>query len=255
MITVAPKRIRIWMISVAFGLLLLGLSGCLHDTDKPEPPGVQLLGVLTAPTEVPGDLAWDGEALWVTDIAGEQLYRVSPSDGRILQQLRLPGLGVLAQGVAWDGEALWVAMPLDEQLYRLDPRDGRVLSQLPLSGTDVRALIWDGATLWVVDGAQLVQVDVANGQPLQTISLPPGADPAGLAWDGQQFWWIDRNRALLLTLSPTGGDPAPGGPWSLSAPITAPAGLAWDGQSFWLSDEASGALFRLTPGIGSSRTE
>ncbi len=249
-------------------LLLLGLIGAVgglvgcerlgpgpRPVDvEPPPPEVQLLAVLAAPAEVPGDLAWDGEALWVTDVAGEVLHRVSPVDGRVLAQVRLPGLGVLALGVAWDGEALWVAMPLDEALYRLDPSSGRVLARLrlPEAVTDPRGLTWAwdeaGRALWLLDGAAgLLQLDPRDGRVLQRRAVPAD-DPQGLAWDGERFWLVARERGRLERVTPLGEVEAA---WPLPPPVAAPAGLVWTGAlapgrgELWLSDEANGALFGL----------
>lgn len=237
----------------------LGLRPVGGDGDgEPPPPEVQILDVLAAPTEVPGDLAWDGEALWVADVAGEALHRVSPVDGRVLAQVRLPGLGVLVLGVAWDGEALWVAMPLDGALYRLAPSSGRVLARLrlPEAVTDPRGLTWDeaGRALWLLDGAAgLLQLDLRDGRVLQGRAVT-AEDPQGLAWDGERFWLIARERSQLERVTPLGEAEAA---WPLPPPIAAPAGLVWTGVlapgqgELWLSDEASGALFRLrVPDIG-----
>jgi len=240
------------------GLLLLifgAAAGCLNREEKPREEGIQLLTALTAPMEVPGDLAWDGEALWVVDIAGEYIYRVSPVDGRVLSQVRLPGLGVLALGVTWDGEALWAVLPLDGRLYRLDPRDGRVLAQVPLPGredADPRALAWDGRTLWLLDGAELVQIAPQDGRVLRRLAVPTD-DPQGLAWDGdgngdgERFWMIARagGRLERLALAGSDGSLLVEAAWPLPPPITAPAGLVGIPGEFWLSDEGSGALFRL----------
>lgn len=221
-------------------LLVFSLSGCFHE--QPKEPGLVLATALTAPMEIPGDLAWDGSALWVADAAGEELYRVAVPSGKVEQKIPLPGSGLLPAGVAWDGSALWVAMLLDGRLYRLRPTDGKVLKEWPLPSLNPRSLGWDGSALWLLDGQKLYRIDPGDGRVRTELPAPLG-DPVGLAWDGEKLWIVERNGGKLQAMDRQDGHMLAS--WKLPQPVTSPAGLAWDGQTLWLSDEVGGVLYQL----------
>jgi hypothetical protein len=48
-------------------------------------------------------LAWDGEALWYSDAGTETIYRLDPTDGRVLRELPCPAVRTC---LSWDGR-LW----------------------------------------------------------------------------------------------------------------------------------------------------
>lgn len=66
----------------------------------------------------PFGLTWDGEALWVSDRQEDKIYRVSPTDGSLLQMFDAPGSN--ARGLAWDGESLWHVDGDANTIYRIE---------------------------------------------------------------------------------------------------------------------------------------
>lgn len=66
----------------------------------------------------PFGIAWDGQALWVSDQSELMIYRVNPVDGSILSSFPSPGPD--PKGLTWDGEFLWHADQSTQTIYKID---------------------------------------------------------------------------------------------------------------------------------------
>ena len=76
---------------------------------------------INSPTDDPGDLAWDGNNLYVADTYGtEIIYKVNPLNGEVLEKIDLPGEDPHVFGLTWDGMYLWMVDDYHEIIYQLD---------------------------------------------------------------------------------------------------------------------------------------
>jgi hypothetical protein len=66
----------------------------------------------------PFGVAWDGQALWVSDQSELMIYRISPADGSILNAFPSPGAD--PKGLTWDGEFLWHVDQSTQTIYKID---------------------------------------------------------------------------------------------------------------------------------------
>jgi transglutaminase-like putative cysteine protease len=104
---------------------------------------------IPAPVELPRALAYDGNALWVSDDEGKTIHRVDPEDGTTIREVPFPGKSV--DGLAWDGRYLWIADRLADKFYAVDPESGEVVVALRSPGPHPIGLGWSGKELIGVD--------------------------------------------------------------------------------------------------------
>lgn len=143
-------------------------------------------------------LTWDGEALWHAYFAATTIYRLDPTDGRVLHSFAAPRTGQPQSGpmgLAWDGEALWTSDHVST-LFRIDARDGAVLARFDVPGTRAHGITWFQNRIWYADtdGKQLYAMDPASGAILQSVAVPEGTEPHGLTNDGECLWLSDTQK-------------------------------------------------------------
>jgi hypothetical protein len=66
----------------------------------------------------PFGIAWDGQALWVSDQSDLMIYRINPTDGSLLNAFSSPGTD--PKGLTWDGEFLWHVDQTAQTIYKLE---------------------------------------------------------------------------------------------------------------------------------------
>ena len=66
----------------------------------------------------PFGIAWDGQALWVSDQSDLMIYRINPDDGSLLNVFSTPGTD--PKGLTWDGEFLWHVDQATQTIYKLE---------------------------------------------------------------------------------------------------------------------------------------
>lgn len=66
----------------------------------------------------PFGIAWDGQALWVSEQSDSMIYRINPLDGSILNFFPAPGTD--PKGLTWDGEFLWHVDQATQTIYKLE---------------------------------------------------------------------------------------------------------------------------------------
>jgi hypothetical protein len=177
-------------------------------------------------------LEWIDGFLWVSSDITDNLYRLAPSDGTILETIPFTS-SVTSCGLAWDGSNFWIADCAADEIVQLSP-DGAVISSFPAPATGPAGLAWDGTYLWDVDFEvdQLHRIDPATGTVVATIPAPD-TRPAGLAWDGDYLWTNGRDSAQTYKLQPNGTVAAsfgtPPGPGTNNG-----RGGAFDGHYLWI---------------------
>ena len=133
-------------------------------------------------------LAHDGEQLFL--LAGDEILRVQPKDGRILGRIPTPE-GLNCSGLAHAAGALWVGDMRGRRIAKLDPETGELLKMLS-SERLVTGVTFSGAELWHaapesddedVLRYELRRLDPETGEVLEVHALPEGVPCSGLAAD------------------------------------------------------------------------
>jgi transglutaminase-like putative cysteine protease len=225
-------------VAVVANLLTLGLLA-------QQVPGT-VLRQFQLPLKTPTGLTWDGSHLWVADLDSAKLYRLNPSDGKVVDSVDAPGYSPM--GLAWDGSKLWCLDLADKTAYALNPTTRVTLRALPLDTDTAEGIAWDGGALWTVDARAGVinRLDEEDGTTFKSFTCPTGGgsrrtDEIGMAFDSVHLWVSDRITDTIYQVDPASGAvladfPSPG-PY--------PTGLAWDGHHLWCADYESRTLYEL----------
>lgn len=227
--------------------LALALAGSLFALGAlaQEVPG-KVLRQFPLDLRTPTGLTWDGSHLWLADFDSARLYRLNPSDGKVVESMDAPGYSPM--GLAWDGSKLWCLDLSDRTAYALNPTTRVTLRALPLDTDAAEGIAWDGEALWTVDARAGVinRLDDEDGTTFKSFTCPTGGgsrrtDEIGMAFDGAHLWVSDRITDTIYEVDPASGTvladfPSPG-PY--------PAGLAWDGHHLWCADYETRALYEL----------
>jgi len=160
-------------------------------------------GEILCSLKTPGHagVMYDGVYLWVVDSPPPKVYKVNPQTGEELDTL--DPTGPVPIGLAWDGNYIWCGEH-NHGICKIDPKKNQILAQYKCKGDRTHDLAWDGKTLWFVDTNQKMfyQMDVNNGEIMQSFPSPDGIEPHGLTWDGQTLWFSesDPNRIHKLKI-------------------------------------------------------
>jgi hypothetical protein len=139
----------------------------------------------------PSDILWDGENLWVADRATDQVKRVDPASGAVLENV---AGGDEPIELLFDGQNLWVSNLAGDSLTVVRARGGArgtVLATLTGNGlNDPRGLAFDGERVLVANqaGNSLSLWKAADLTPLGNLPLGANTCPVFAASDGLNFW-------------------------------------------------------------------
>ena len=137
-------------INVFRALKRYGLMGQL-TTLPPLPQDWRIVRTIPAPPGV-YTMAWDGESLWVSTFHGGEAIAVSPTDGRVVRRVKLPGRGF--KGIGWWDGALVVVAHDPNRLLQIDPATGKIRREIPLGKdrmADPAGVAEVNGKLWVGD--------------------------------------------------------------------------------------------------------
>lgn len=119
------------------------------------------LNAFPSPGPTPSGLTYDGENLWVADEKEGAIYKITTTDGTILETYRSPIR--YPSGLAWDGQGLWVAgmdavrrsqtHSVNPQLVKMNLDAGMINERLDLPKELTRpgSLEWVDGIFWVGD--------------------------------------------------------------------------------------------------------
>lgn len=232
--------ILICMAWAASGLLLAAAQE--EVPEFPDPAGL-ILRALPLPTATPGDLAWDGETLWIADWQEGELLQFDPDDGRLLDRMAAPCYR--PRGLAWGDGRLYVADDFEGRLYVFDPQSRRTEATYRLPSGTALGLAWDGDALWVAEnGEQMLQRLIPRDGTVLTYFPAPAREPGGLAFDGRYLWVTVRQRDRVYMVDPASRKVIT----SFDTPGPYPCGLAPAGDGrLWLADFETGQLYLCAP--------
>lgn len=213
-----------------------------------------VLNSFPAPTTSCGDLAFDGQNLWIGGQYEYELYQISTIDGSILRTI--PTLMNSPYGLTFDGTDLWIADTVNDSIQKIDTLNGNIISiyHSPKS-TPSRplGLAWDGTNLWYNDIGEFngsflnylfdstFVLDPMTGNAIQGHSSI-GQGPTGLGYGGGYLFSADSETDQIYIIDPSDYSvldsfPTVGG--------SHPNGLAWDGEYLWLANNESDSIYQL----------
>jgi hypothetical protein len=222
---------------IAFATLGVGPVAGQADDDG------LIVRTLVSPTTRIGDLAWDGEALWLTDWEAGELLRISPETGEVLR--RLPAPCYRPRGMTWANGVLYLVDDFEGQIYLFDPETEVTITTYPTPGGTGLGLAWDGEALWLSDNGEntLHRLIPRDGTSL-TYFDSPEPNPGGLAFDGSYLWVTQRLHDRIFMVDPITGKTIT----SFDSPGPYPCGIAptSDGR-LWVADFEDGLLSLCAP--------
>ncbi|MBD3235467.1 MAG: hypothetical protein GF330_02040 [Candidatus Eisenbacteria bacterium] len=229
--------------TLSLGLAGIALAPCeAAEPTFPDEAGL-ILRDLPLPTTTPGDLAWDGEHVWIADWQAGQLLWIDPADGTLLG--RMPAPCYRPRGLTWGDDRLYVADDFEGRLYVFDPEQRRTETTYLLPSETALGLAWDGERLWVADnGEQALQALIPRDGTVLTYFDAPAREPGGMACDDRYLWVSVRQRDRVYMV----GRQAQKVITSFDTPGPYPCGLAPAGEGrLWLADFETGRLYLCAP--------
>jgi hypothetical protein len=200
------------------------------------------------PTSSVGDLAYDGNSLWLAAFGG-MIYKLNPQDGTRQDSVTAPvnNLG----GITFGDGHLWVSESQDTTIYKIDPVTKSVVGTISHNlGDYVHGMQFiDGAihvNMFYLGTTDTTFVLDTTGTVLS--KTPNGFDFShGLSYDGC-FIWITANninggsdafifRKDPVTFATLDMEIVPGGRF--------PNGIVWDGNYLWVANNQSDSIFQL----------
>jgi len=217
-------------------------TGAQPGADSTDPSGL-VIRTLPLPTDTPGDLAWDGEALWVADWQRGELLRFDCGSGEVLQRIAAPCYR--PRGLAWGDGRLYIADDFEGMIYVFDPASGKTITRYATPMKGGLGLAWDGSALWLADnGDHSLQHLIPTDGTALTYFPAPYPEPNGLAFDGTYIWVAQRTKDRIYMVDPKTGKAIT----SFDAPGPYPCGLApAPGGRLWVADFADGLVRLCAP--------
>jgi hypothetical protein len=141
-------------------------------------------------------LAWDDEKWWTCDGKTNTAIAVSPENGQVIKQVKLPegngrGFGWWNGAIAVNQGCPWEKDP--KRLVRVDPDTGEILKEFPLDFlSHVGGVTQVDGKAWVVDSfyGWLMSLDTDGKTVRDHVSLA-GPLPVAITPDGDSLWHDD----------------------------------------------------------------
>ena len=136
-------------------------------------------------------VAYGAGSLWVASSVHDQVLRVDPQSGRLVQAIPIaavPGRRVAGPyGIAVGFGSVWVAATLEDSVVRIDPRTNAVLETIPV-GPRPTAITTGSGAIWVLDEGDgtVTRIDPRTNHPTR---IPVGRDVTGIA-AGDGLVWV-----------------------------------------------------------------
>jgi len=196
-----------------------------------------------SPVEQPGDLAWDGEALWIADWQEGELVRCDPATGERWATVTPPCYR--PRGLTWGGGAFYIADDYEGLIYAFDPESGLASTAYRSPTGTGQGLAWDGRAVWLAEnGERTLQKLIPEDGTVLTYFPAPQADPAGIAFDGRYLWVTARRHDRIYMIDPESGKAIT----SFFSPGPYPCGLAPAGDGrLWVADFEDGMISLCAP--------
>lgn len=128
---------------------------------------------------------------YLYQIAEERIYKIDPSDNKVVASIPAPGHGN-DSGLTWAEGSLWVGQYRDRKIHQIDPETGAVIRSIESSRyvtgvTWVDGELWHGT--WEGDESDIRRIDPERGAVLEQLEMPPGIGVSGLESDGADVFY------------------------------------------------------------------
>jgi hypothetical protein len=137
----------------------------------------------------PSGIVFDGTHLWVVDTEADELYRVNPADGAILETLDMGTINSTIAIPVFDGSNIWVPVSAELKVVSTST-PARLLATLTgngLGGSN-RAAAFDGERILVTNGGGVSLWKANSLTPLGSLTLGANMASNGVCSDGLNFW-------------------------------------------------------------------
>jgi hypothetical protein len=189
---------------------------------------------LTTVGSSPGQVEFDGTDLWVTNSFSDNVMRIRPSDGKVLDTYT--GVSFPFGIVAAMGRIFITGQSGPGNLYMLDPTQpgGAVTTVTSNLGNSPRGLAFDGSRIWTAN--TIGSVSIVSLNPTSVTTVPGFGQPTGILYDGANIWVTDNTASTLLKLNSDG---------SIAQTInvgTNPQFPVFDGTNIWVPNLNSNSV-------------
>jgi streptogramin lyase len=177
----------------------------------------------------------DGD-LWLTEIGGDLLYRVSTDSGEVVETVEIKGAANMTAG----GSSVWVVTQIqgENTVVRVDAESSEILATLPLQGAAWVASDDDVAWVTNADNGVVQRIDLATNDVVAEI--PAGEVPAAIAWDGSALWTGSLATGDIMRI-----DPATNSATKVYAVNPPCQGVAVGEGAVWIADLVAGTVTRI----------
>jgi len=182
-------------------------------------------------------VAFDGASIWVGCSGDQFLFKVRPSDGAILDSIRISGNPT---GLAFDGTNIWSSADSSGMVNRTngDTRTNTAFTVGSGNGSSPQAVAFDGTNVWVTSYADNTVIKIGlDGGTQGTYGV--GSHPRSIVFDGANIWVANTGSSSVTKLRASDG--AVLGAYSIAA---TPVCLVFDGANIWAGTSA-GTLTRF----------
>jgi streptogramin lyase len=202
----------------------------------------------------PNDLQFapDGN-LWILDqVDPNKVFKVSPQDGSILDQVQTESMH--GSGITFGDGAWWIGSTKTLKTLKVDPKTGKTLKSFDTPGAGLYAnlttpsgahgLKWVNGQYWMAVPAsgKLYLMEPESGQIVRSIPAPT-VRTHGLAWNNGMLWCVGSSEREIYEMDPKDGSLL--AKIKLSKDDPEPHGLDMYQDVLWYCDAASGWVCRL----------
>jgi Cytochrome oxidase complex assembly protein 1 len=205
------------------------------QTRVPKATSVQTFSVGKGPR----DMVFDGANIWVANILGDSVTKLSASNGAVVGTYPV---ATHPRYLAFDGTNIWISN--DNRVTKLLASNGEGVGSYDV-GSRPRGLAFDGTNIWVVGSNNSVNKLSAGGEVVASCTV--GSDPSAVAFDGSNIWVVNHGSNTVTKLLASSGVVL--GTYGVGS---GPDGLAFDGKNIWVANALSDNLTKL---LASSGTE
>lgn len=141
----------------------------------------------------PGNMAFDGEFMWVLHSGSQNVTKIRSVDGPLDDTDKIAlNIDVGKEAIAFDGEHMWIVNK-NATVAKVSISDNEVIAEFDV-GPSPKDIAFDGDAMWIVNenGNSVTKLRASDGLLVGT--YPVGKSPTGIAFDGVNMWVSSSDR-------------------------------------------------------------